>query len=506
MAAPRSRLDMPRPLRALVALLVLGLLVCDRAVRHGLRPERVRRQPDLRLPAGRLGGAVPRARVPAPVRARGMARHGRGHARLRGRQRGLVARLHRQRRSRPTRRSSDAFWLAFYPLAYVAMIKLLRARLPAPRRAPVAGRPDGAARPRRPVGLRDRGARPGDDRRRRLGRRDEPRLSRRSTRSWPAWCSAPWSPAAGGWTGPGCAWPRACWCSPPSTASTPTRWPWAPIARASCSTCCGPPGTMLHGARRVAAGRAQRADGVRADHHHAGLDRPPRPRADDLRPLRAAERRRPLARRRRAAGRHGPLVPDAPPQPRQPHPHAPAGEHGRPDRARQPPRAHARAGGARAGRGGGARAAAAAALRPRRLQELQRLLRAPGGRRPADPAGRAPAGRRGRARRRPTAWAATSSACWRRGRPAAIRRSSSPSRARRSWSAARASRSAPPAGTRSCRRTARTPRRRSAWPTGASTPRRTAGASPPACSPRACCAARWTSGTPTSAATGTRSA
>ena len=81
------------------------------------------------------------------------------------------------------------------------------------------------------------------------------------------------------------------------------------------------------------------------------------------------------------------------------------------------------------------------------------------------------------------------------GRPAARSRwSSAP--ARRCPSRAKASRSARPPATPRCPATPKTPKRRCAWPTAASTPRRTAGASRPASRARARCAARCNEANP----------
>ena len=94
------------------------------------------------------------------------------------------------------------------------------------------------------------------------------------------------------------------------------------------------------------------------------------------------------------------------------------GAHRRAHRPGQPPRAgqRPRRGAARAP--SDERAARARALRPRRLQAVQRQLRPSGRRRAARPPGRAPEGGDRRASAASTGWAATSSACSPRSRPA----------------------------------------------------------------------------------------
>ena len=120
-AAPAARAG--RPARA-------GAPRLHRAVRHGLRPER--RSSTNLIYDGllvRLGGAVPRARrtctassaAPGSSWASAMLAYA-------CRQRALVARLHRQRRRRPTPRSPTRFWLAFYPAGLRGDAELLRAR------------------------------------------------------------------------------------------------------------------------------------------------------------------------------------------------------------------------------------------------------------------------------------------------------------------------------------------------------------------------------------------
>ena len=120
------------------------------------------------------------------------------------------------------------------------------------------------------------------------------------------------------------------------------------------------------------------------------------------------------ARDRVDRGGGHPPVRDASREPRQPRRQPAPGAHRPADRARQPLRRHGR----HRARVRGRRAARPAAVRPRRLQELQRLLRSSGRRRAARPARLAAGGRDGRTTAAPSASAATSSACSPTGRPA----------------------------------------------------------------------------------------
>ena len=174
-------------------------------------------------------------------------------------------------------------------------------------------------------------------------------------------------------------------------------------------------GHAADGPRRLAARGAQAVHRRRAAQHpRADRARARQPRAAGLRPLRAHQPARADPRQRRARGGAHPPLPDAPREPRQPRQHAPPGAHRRPDRAREPIRAAARA----RRRGGRAGVAPAADVRSRRLQELQRLVRASGGRHAAGEARLAPRRRRSPPTAAPTGSVATSSACSPRGRPA----------------------------------------------------------------------------------------
>ena len=165
----------------------------------------------------------------------------------------------------------------------------------------------------------------------------------------------------------------------------------------------------------------QQGEGHRAARHGAARVRQPRLARTDPGDGRLRRRDPRTARRirlhlpaRRAGARHGGAAGtrQRTPARRQPR----GGDHRRADRLAQPARADA--GPRRRGCQQRCRPAAdPRALRPRRLQALQRHLRASRRRCPAGTAGRAPARDRQRASARRTAWAATSSACWCRRAP-----------------------------------------------------------------------------------------
>ena len=193
-----------------------------------------------------------------------------------------------------------------------------------------------------------------------------------------------------------------------------SRSPRAPTSSARCSTSAGP-WQAAGGHRRLAARRAQALHRRRAaEHHRADRARAGQPRAARLRPLRAASTCSPsrsasaalVAALIRLSLTHRESRANLVTTRVQARTDSLTGLGNRFALQRALERRARRAGAARA-----------AAVRPRRLQELQRLLRAPGRRRAADAArlARSPPPRPPTAP--PTASAATSSASSPRGRP-----------------------------------------------------------------------------------------
>ena len=178
---------------------------------------------------------------------------------------------------------ADGLYLAFYPLVYAGLVVLVRARVRALPRQPVARRGRGrTGRRGRRGGRAAAPDRRGERRQQRRRRRDEPRATRSATS-----CVLGLAVALTGVMGwrPGRAvglLVAGCLVVHPRRLGVPVpgRRP-APTPRAGCSTCSGPSRMARHRARRLAAraahrGRAPR--GLARDGAARRRRRPPRSR------------------------------------------------------------------------------------------------------------------------------------------------------------------------------------------------------------------------------------